>query len=163
MTRINVVPVTELTDQHLMAEYRELPMVPASARRSNPATYKATSTYTLNKGHVLFFFNKKKYLFNRWLDLIEELNRRGYAIDPASRTVHWRELDRWAQVDWQPDEHALSVNRQRLEERINAKRTWYRYYKKPLTLIGQTAIMDSLTERPISISRAELFQGRKRA
>ena len=25
MTRINVIPVEELSDQHLMAEYRELP------------------------------------------------------------------------------------------------------------------------------------------
>ena len=27
MTRINVVPVKELSDQHLIAEYRELPRV----------------------------------------------------------------------------------------------------------------------------------------
>lgn len=27
MTRINVIPVSELSDQHLIAEYRELPRV----------------------------------------------------------------------------------------------------------------------------------------
>lgn len=133
MTRINVVPVTELTDQHLMAEYRELPMVPAAARRSNPANHKPTNVYTLNKGHVMFFYNKKKYLLNRWLDLIAELYDRGFNIDPAARTVHWPALDKFPQVDWQPDAHAVSVNKQRLEERIGQKPHWYRYRGKPLT------------------------------
>ena len=34
MTRINVIPVDQLTDQHLVAEYREMLMVPASLKRS---------------------------------------------------------------------------------------------------------------------------------
>ena len=132
MTRINVVPVTELTDQHLMAEYRELPMVPASARRSDPGKYKPTDVYTLNKGHVLFFFNKKKYLMNRWLDLIAELHDRGYKIDPSARTVHWTALDRFPQVDWQPDAHARSINEERLVTRIKQRPGWYRFRGKKL-------------------------------
>lgn len=34
MTRVNLVPVTELADQHLFAEFRELKMVPKSLARS---------------------------------------------------------------------------------------------------------------------------------
>ena len=34
MTRINIIPPSELTDQHLIAEYREIFMVPASLRRT---------------------------------------------------------------------------------------------------------------------------------
>jgi len=132
MTRINVIPVEELTDQHLMAEYRELPMVPAIARRSSPEGYNHTDRYTLNKGHVMFFYNKKKFLLNRWLDLINELYSRGFNIDPASRVVHWDALDKFPQTDWQPDNHAITVNKQRIEERINQKRHWYRYHGKPL-------------------------------
>lgn len=132
MTRINTVPVTELTDQHLMAEYRELPMVPASARRSNPANHKPTDVYTLNKGHVSFFYNKKKFLLNRWLELIAELYDRGYKIDPSARIVKWPDLDKFKQVDWQPDDHALAINRQRLQERINQKPQWYRMRGKPI-------------------------------
>lgn len=132
MTRINVVPVEELTDQHLMAEYRELPMVPAAARRSSPANYKPTTQYTLNKGHVMFFYNKKKFLLNRWLELIHELYDRGFEIDPSTRMVHWTALDKFPQVDWQPDEHAILVNKQRIEERINQKPQWYRHRKTPL-------------------------------
>ena len=132
MTRINVVPVEELTDQHLMAEYRELPMVPAAARRSSPANYKPTSVYTLNKGHVMFFYNKKRFLIDRWLDLIMELRNRGFNIDPAARTVHWDALDKFPQTDWIPDSHALSINLARIEERINQKPHWYRRYGKPI-------------------------------
>jgi deoxyribonuclease (pyrimidine dimer) len=133
MTRVNVVPVAELTDQHLMAEYREIVHVPANARRSNPLNYKSSTQYTLNKGHVLFFFNKKRFLLNRWDQLIAELRLRGYNIDPDGRTVHWAELDRWEQVDWEPDAQAMRTNRERLEERISAKREWYRFHGKRLT------------------------------
>lgn len=132
MTRINVVPVTELTDQHLMAEYRELPMVPAAARRSKPDGYKPTTEYTLNKGHVMFFYNKKKFLLNRWLELIAELSDRGYKIDPAARIVQWPNMDKFPQVDWQPDEHARAINQQRLTERIAQKPQWYRFRGKPI-------------------------------
>lgn len=130
MTRINVIPVHDLTDQHLMAEYRELPMVPAAARRSDPATYKPTSVYTLNKGHVSFFYDKKKYLLNRWFELIVELYNRNFNIDPASRVVHWRALDKFDQREWTPDDHAIAINLQRINERIAAKPYWYKFYGK---------------------------------
>lgn len=131
MTRINVIDVTELADQHLMAEYRELPMVFASARRSDPSKYVVADKYTLNTGHVKFFFNKKKYLLNRWLDLIEELNHRGYEIDPSSRTVHWNSLDKFSQIEWSPTDQDKVVNLQRLQEKISQKPAWYRYRGKP--------------------------------
>ena len=34
MTRINIVHPSELTDQHLIAEYREITMVPAALKRT---------------------------------------------------------------------------------------------------------------------------------
>ena len=34
MTRINIIDTTELTDQHLIAEYREIFMVAGSLRRT---------------------------------------------------------------------------------------------------------------------------------
>lgn len=127
MTRINVVPVSELADIHAMAEYRELPMVMASARRSDPSKYSPTTQYTLNTGHVKFFWNKRGYLLNRWLDLIEELCARGYNLDPAARTVHWRELDRWPQVEWTPTQADMGVNRERIAARIAQKPHLYKW------------------------------------
>lgn len=132
MTRINVIPVTELTDQHLMAEYRELPMVMTSARRSSPSNFKPSDKYTLNKGHIMFFYNKKNYLLNRWSELITELNNRGYKIDPSARNVLWNELDKFLQVDWYPDEDARCTNLERIKARIAQRPGWYRYYGKPV-------------------------------
>ena len=72
MTRINIVPVQELFDQHLMAEYREITMVPAALNRTLNSKRgldkkKIPKKYTLNKGHVYFFYNKGLYLHKRYM------------------------------------------------------------------------------------------------
>ena len=63
MTRINIIPVQELFDQHLIAEYREITMVPAALNRTINSkaglkVSKINKPFTLNKGHVYFFYNK---------------------------------------------------------------------------------------------------------
>ena len=139
MTRINTVPPSKLTDQHLMAEYRELPMVNASLRRTIDSKKglikeKIPFRYTLNKGHVTFHYDKGLYLFKRYNSLVEELRNRGYNIDPSARTVDWNVFERidglWN--DWVPDEPDVSVNVERIIERIGAKPHWYRYYGEPI-------------------------------
>ena len=44
MTRINMVNVKELTDQHLFAEFREIKMVPKALARSLDAIRKKTNS-----------------------------------------------------------------------------------------------------------------------
>ena len=53
MTRINIIPPRELYDQHLIAEYREMLMVPASLKRTLASKaglqlHKIPKTFTLN-------------------------------------------------------------------------------------------------------------------
>ena len=65
MTRINLVEPSELTDQHLIAEYREIFMVGGSLKRTlvSKVGYRedrVPKRYTLNTGHVYFFYNKGK-------------------------------------------------------------------------------------------------------
>ena len=110
-----------------MAEYRELPMVMGSAKRSSPVGYVYSDKYTLNAGHVKFFYSKKDYLLNRWLELIAELYDRGYNIDPSARVVDWKVLDKFPQHKWSPDQAALEINRQRIQERILSRPGWYKY------------------------------------
>ena len=60
MTRINIINVSELTDQHLIAEYREITMVPAALNRTINSRNgldinKIPKEFTLNKGHVTSF------------------------------------------------------------------------------------------------------------
>jgi deoxyribonuclease (pyrimidine dimer) len=135
MTRINVIDPIELTDQHLMAEYRELPMVMGSLRRSLVAKNglpKIGDKYTLNAGHVKFFYNKGKFLHRRYLMLIGELMVRGYNLDPNRKADFQVFLDNNLYHDWTPEKEAYIINKQRIDERINQKPHWYRYYGKPL-------------------------------
>ena len=53
MTRINIIPVRELYDQHLIAEYREITMIPAALNRTLKSKNgldksRISDNYTLN-------------------------------------------------------------------------------------------------------------------
>lgn len=61
MTRVNIIDPLDLTDQHLIAEYRELRLLTSNTQRilSNPRGFdraRIPNHFTLNAGHVLFFF-----------------------------------------------------------------------------------------------------------
>ncbi len=119
MTRINCVPVQELSGPHLVAEYRELPRVFALAQKAMlRGSFSQPEVYTLGKGHILFFYTRLDYLAKRHLELIEEMKRRGYkpSFDgikredfPAIPDAFWR--------SWEPTPEALLLNRQRIIER----------------------------------------------
>ena len=135
MTRINLVPVGELADQHLVAEYREIFMVGSSLQRSmrspNWPTKKSAlpKEFTLNKGHVTFFYNKGEYLHNRYLDLIEEMKCRGMNPDPSRKFKR----EQWPDElfsNWTPNENDLAVIRERIETKIQQKPGWYRWTQK---------------------------------
>ena len=86
MTRINLVQPSELTDQHLIAEYREIFMVGGSLRRtlvskSGYQESKVPKRYTLNGGHVYFFYNKGRYLCKRYIEIRKQMKRRGFKPD----------------------------------------------------------------------------------
>lgn len=137
MTRINLVPPKELMDQHLMAEFREIKMIPKSLRRSIKARgiedvlAKVPKEFTLNSGHVSFFYNKAHYLANRHIKLKEELLNRGFKIninDLLDPDNVYLALDRRFIKDYLPTVQALDLIRERISERIAVKPEWYRYY-----------------------------------
>lgn len=119
MTRINCIPVEELSGPHLVAEYRELPRVFALARKAAlRGTPDQPSSYVLGKGHMLFFYTRLGYLARRHAELIREMRRRGYkpsfqgvqrADFPAIPDAYWN--------DWQPTAEAMALNRARIAER----------------------------------------------
>ena len=131
MTRINLVEPSELTDQHLIAEYREIFMVGGSLKRTlvSKAGYqesKVPKRYTLNTGHVYFFYNKGRYLHKRYTELIIEMKKRGFEPD-SSRTFPTKVFkDNGLYNDWMPNIEDYKIIRQRIEKRIAEKPGWYR-------------------------------------
>ena len=134
MTRINIVPTSELADQHLVAEYRELFMVGSALQRTLKSKNKDKTLsslpekYTLSTGHVKFFYNKGKYLHKRYKEIVAEMKARGMNPDPERKFKR----EQWPDElygDWTPtpDEHLIV--RQRIQERIDMKPDWYRWTK----------------------------------
>ena len=132
MTRINIVHPSELTDQHLVAEYREIFMVGSALQRSLKSKSwdikSIPKRYTLNTGHVKFFYNKGKYLSNRYDELRTEMKARGMTPDPARvfKREQWPD-ELWN--DWAPRIEDYKIIRQRIAEKIAMKPTWYKKTK----------------------------------
>ena len=131
MTRINIVPPSELTDQHLIAEYREITMVPAALKRTllskgGLRKNKISTHYTLNTGHVYFFYNKGKYLHRRYDELIREMRLRGFTLDPNRVFPYKVFMDNGLYEDWTPTIEDYKIIRERIKQKIAMKPNWYR-------------------------------------
>ena len=130
MTRINIIPVSELTDQHLIAEYREITMVPAALNRTLNSKIgfqkeKVKKKFTLNSGHVYFFYDKCEYLNNRYKEIIVEIKKRGFSPDP-NRKFPKEVFPKDLYNDWKPNKEDQKIIKKRLKEKIDLKPDWYR-------------------------------------
>lgn len=142
--RVNVLHPKFLSDQWLVAEYREVKMGPKALSRSLGSLAgvdkkRISPKYTLNTGHTYFFYDKNKFLERRLAQLVEEMQFRGFATNhieliddsydyhPGVFNVEW-----WN--DWQPDEEALNINLERLHQRLLQKsldpntKGWYKLF-----------------------------------
>lgn len=131
MTRVNLVPPTELFDQHLMAEYRELLMIPASLARTLRSKKglrldEYPKRFTLNRGHVSFFYDKGLYLDQRYTALVRELTRRGFRLDQERLFPTKIFIDHDLYNDWLPTSEDLAVIRARIAEKLAQRPGWYR-------------------------------------
>lgn len=135
MTRINLIPPSELADQHLFSEFREIKMVPKALARSIRARgisgvmAMVPPSYTLGKGHVSFFYDKGMYLIDRYHKLRCELTKRGVnfdvnaLLDPDSVYIYspcFLGL-------YTPTPEALALIRARIAEKLAMKPDWYRW------------------------------------
>ena len=122
MTRINVVRVEELSQQHLVAEYREIMRLPGNLkawlnRKSKPPSFdEIPKEYKLGTGHVKFFFNKFMYLEKRFDSIIDEMLERGYSPNFTDSSI-FKRVDKLYYNDYTPTEEAIEINRARIKER----------------------------------------------
>jgi len=123
LTRINCVPVEELHQKHLVAEYRELPRtfkLVDSYLMKHGTLPTLPPKYTLGTGHVKFFYDKLLYLSNRQTELVDEMIRRGY--NPTHRESLVSQFEQYIPAscwnDWTPTKDAMAENRQRIQDRM---------------------------------------------
>jgi deoxyribonuclease (pyrimidine dimer) len=132
MTRINTLHPRYLADQHLLAEYRELPRVFDLAlrwmERTDCDTARLPGTYRMGKGHVMFFYDKLDWCVARQRAIIEECLRRGFDI------AHTEVPDPHPDLcsGWNPTEVDTSINLSRLCAKQAARPLFYRMRGKPL-------------------------------
>ena len=123
MTRINVIPPGDLTDEHLLAEWRELPRVFTLARADDGRP--TPPCYTLGAGHIRFFLPRLGWLGRRHADLTRELLARGFDLAPRPPLPTTGE-------DYAPDDDARRVNVARLIERLHGAKREQHHYRRPV-------------------------------
>lgn len=129
MTRVNVVPVEELTNAHAFGEYKEI-LRPISKVKNALAKYpnkyafykaygkKLPAAYTMGTGHETFFFDKLTYIAERYQQLCEWRKARGYKYTEISIENLLDGLPSFVLQSYTPTQQALEINRQRIAERL---------------------------------------------
>lgn len=130
MTRINsAIAVRNLTDEHLLAEHREIKRLPACLLKSlvKGVPY-IPNVFTLGKGHVSFFYNKFEFTLSRYKDIYIECLKRGF--DVTNYITNWLSIgDNRYWNGYTPTEIEREILVERISERIrNSKKTVFHYY-----------------------------------
>lgn len=125
ITRINLLPVEELHPMHLKGEYKEITRVFGLARKAQfdviKGKRKLPAEYTLGTGHVLFFYNKLKFIADRYESLVLEMQRRGYKPNPIPRNELLDKIDTRLYNDYVPTQEAIAINLERINLRLKGE------------------------------------------
>ena len=124
--RINVgIPVKNLSDEHLRAEEAEIAMCPGFYNRVWKGKSDIPSQFSLGKGHISFFMNKKSWTLRRYQLLHRECIRRGFNIKDKS----WK-WDKWKpknDIDYVPSSRDLQIIKERIISKINSSSGVFHY------------------------------------
>lgn len=127
MTRVNLIPVEELADQHLIREYQELPQ-PLKRKVNIEGDY---CFYRLNKGHVKWIKTNWKFCFERHKELCKEMKFRGFKVNhPTSELEPYIKTLKPLSYVYKPSSEEINISRQRIIEKISLKPDWYRWTKR---------------------------------
>ncbi len=134
MTRINAgIPPAALTDQHLLAEHREIKRLPAVFAK-NPNPRGIPKEFTLGTGHVKFFLDKGKYTLKRYKLIYAECIKRGFEI--SNYSLNWEVYKQHPKHhrDYKETSEAVELLMERITERLSNSKQKPRYYKKEISV-----------------------------
>lgn len=122
MTRINLVPPSELCRQHLIAEAHEIVRIFGLARKAQwdvmRGKVEIPKEYVLGTGHCKMFYNKLKFIHERYLSLTQEMRNRGYNVNQIPCNELLDKIDKKLYQDYTPTKEAIELNRKRIAERM---------------------------------------------
>lgn len=149
MTRINSgIPVQCLTDEHLLAEHREIKRLPDVIRRWENSIRRTPppSKFTLGKGHVLFFLYKQKFILERYIMIRLECERRGFNV--TNYRCNWQNIPIvYFTENYEPTQDDIELLKSRITDRINgSSKTNFHYYGQPISKL--TAVKKLHLKRP---------------
>lgn len=143
MTRINgQIPVAYLSDEHLRAEYYELPRICSLYRQRALKNHKfddIPKSFSLGSGHVKFFYDKGQFLVDRWQSISHELRQRGFDIDTAETFKKFGVFRHEHMNSWYVNGLVRKIVDDEIRDRIadkvlhvNKTTVWH-YYRQPIT------------------------------
>ena len=116
MTRINVgIPPTELINQHLIAEHREIKRIPNCIAKGKYNMEGIPDKFKLGTGHVKFFYNKLLYLKKRYISLYNECIKRGFNVQ--NYISAWDNVPQKLMNDYRVKANDCRIIRQRINDR----------------------------------------------
>ena len=130
MTRINSsINVKRLTDEHLLAEHREIKRLPSAflkRKETGKSFNDIPEKFTLGEGHVNFFLDKFKFTLWRYIAIRAECLVRGFKV--ADYISNWTDVvghDYWKGYEPTEEENNLLVIR--ISQRIlnSEKQHWH--------------------------------------
>ena len=129
MTRINLIDPELLSNQHLLAEHREIKRIPNMILNGRGIISNLPEKYTMGKGHVRFFYNKLMFLFIRYLWIKHECMRRNFNITNYEKPF----IDAMIKYpvlaqDWVPSPEEIEISKQRIQEKLKMKPNFYKWY-----------------------------------
>lgn len=130
MTRINLIPVEELSDQHLIAEFRELP----KCIKQSIDTSNAPQKYCFGKYHIKWAKHHSMFLLHRYQKLYDEMKFRDFKTnyDPSSLASFLEQIPKKDLLEYYPDEEDIRLSWGRIMFRILSKPNWYRWTNREI-------------------------------
>lgn len=129
MTRINLIAPQKLSDQHLLAEHREIKRIPNVILSGRYSLDWQPSEYVLWPWHVKFFYDKLAFLHNRYILLYKECIKRGFNVSDYQDTfIPWDDDILYTLYNnYTPTKEEIELSRARIEEKLKEKPSFYKW------------------------------------
>jgi deoxyribonuclease (pyrimidine dimer) len=134
MTRINSsIQPQNLTDEHLCAEYREIIRICNNYKIRIGKMNNLPKSFTLGKGHVLFFVDKPNFTLERYKQLHNECLSRGFNVKDYSENWNVFEKRMFNNIHT-PTLHEKELLIERISLRLlNSKKPYWHYRNSRIT------------------------------